>query len=222
VPRHYPKPIPVFTDVQTANFWSKVLIKGLSECWPWRAGNFNTGYGCVSINGDAFGSHRVAFFLATGIDPIGLCVLHRCDNRPCCNPAHLFSGTLEDNNADMKAKGRAASGDRHGSRLHPESRSRGDDHPARRMPERLARGDRNGARLHPEKLARGDRNGSRLHPEKLTRGTDHWKSVLTEDMVRSIRQHRLNGATTKAIAESLGIKKCTIHDVLTRTWKHIK
>jgi hypothetical protein len=36
--------------------------------------------------------------------PAGLCVLHRCDVRPCINPDHLFLGTQKDNMADMAAK----------------------------------------------------------------------------------------------------------------------
>ncbi len=40
--------------------------------------------------------------------PDGLFVLHRCDNRLCANPEHLFLGTAGDNNRDMWAKGRAA------------------------------------------------------------------------------------------------------------------
>lgn len=44
--------------------------------------------------------------MVNGPIPKGLNALHRCDNPPCVNPDHLFLGTLQDNNADMKTKGR--------------------------------------------------------------------------------------------------------------------
>lgn len=220
MPRNYPKPIRALSVEEIALFWSKVQRGSVDECWPWTAG-LNTGYGCFSIDSESFGSHRIAKFLVTGINPSD-CVLHKCDNRKCCNPNHLFDGTLQDNVVDMVTKGRGASGDGHGSRLHPERLKRGDDHWTRTRPERLARGDRSGSRLHPERLARGDRSGSRLHPERLKRGSDQWKSKLTEDEVREIRSRFAAGQKRDAIADIFGITKYTVWDVVHRTWKHVK
>lgn len=95
---------------------------GPDACWPWMRGTSN-GYGKISSGGRGHPSlrtHRVAYEFAHGLIPAGLCVCHRCDNPLCCNPAHLFAGTLKDNTQDMLAKGR------HGARTKPESTVRGE------------------------------------------------------------------------------------------------
>ncbi len=53
------------------------------------------------------GIHVLSFIASNGDLPEGHFVLHKCDNRGCWNPDHLFSGTQGDNMQDKKQKGRA-------------------------------------------------------------------------------------------------------------------
>jgi len=87
-------------------FFFDVEISRVGHCWVWTAATDRDGYGHIAVNGEQSQAHRVAWELANGPIPDGLCVLHTCDNPPCVNPAHLWIGTRADNTADMMAKGR--------------------------------------------------------------------------------------------------------------------
>jgi hypothetical protein len=92
-----------------ARFWAKVETGPADACWPWMACRFHTGYGKLALDGKAVFANRVAWVLTHGPIPESLDVLHRCDNPPCCNPAHLFLGTHADNMRDRSEKGRRTS-----------------------------------------------------------------------------------------------------------------
>jgi hypothetical protein len=85
------------------------LVAVETGCLEWSGYRDPGGYGQIG-SGEGrrlVSTHVAAWIVACGPVPDGLWVLHRCDNPPCCNVAHLFLGTPQDNIDDMHAKGRA-------------------------------------------------------------------------------------------------------------------
>jgi hypothetical protein len=98
--------IPELTKKEIRRFWNKVDIGTHNECWNWTASTSFGGYGQFSIQHDNWKAPRVAYFLYYGIDPAERMILHSCDNRRCCNPHHLRTGTPKDNAHDAINRGR--------------------------------------------------------------------------------------------------------------------
>ncbi len=90
---------------------------GVDECWPFMGFCTDKGYGMIWDGHRSCFTHRVAYEDKYG--PIGsVMVCHSCDNPPCTNPAHLFTGTGFDNMRDAARKGRLSRGEhRHSAKL---------------------------------------------------------------------------------------------------------
>lgn len=88
-------------------FWSRV--RKSEGCWEWNASTRGSGYGSISVMQDGrqrfLYAHRVSYEMAFGPIPAGLFVCHRCDNKSCVRPDHLFLGTAKDNALDAQQKG---------------------------------------------------------------------------------------------------------------------
>jgi hypothetical protein len=98
------KDVPKLDREQIGRFWAKVQKGSKDACWPWTGRIGDNGYGLFKVGTRMIGTHRVAYRLGKR-QPGSLYVLHRCDNKPCCNPKHLFRGTQRININDYVAKG---------------------------------------------------------------------------------------------------------------------
>lgn len=102
-------------------FWKNVNKDGPihpvhGQCWVWTGWTTESGYGRFRIgNQVVIGVHCWSYEEFIGPVPHDICVLHRCDNRSCVRPAHLFLGTNQDNSQDMVDKARQAKGETNGN-----------------------------------------------------------------------------------------------------------
>lgn len=184
VVQEHPESTTGFAPETIARFWSRINKDGsipehvphLGKCWVWTAGVRGRGYGAFYADKDRrnIATHRLMWSLNQGAIPQGLYVMHKCDNPPCVNPAHLFLGTPLDNVSDMIAKGRRCSfrGDLNGSRRKPESRPRGAD---------------NGKAV----LSEGDVRSIRLRLSQGERGTEIAKEYgVTKSCIYHVRKYK--------------------------------
>lgn len=96
-------------DIET-KFWDRCEWKE-NGCLEWMGPRNEDGYGRVSVKKNLrFFAHRLAYEIDKGHIPYPLCVLHTCDNPPCCNIDHLILGTKAENNRQAAERGRMQRG----------------------------------------------------------------------------------------------------------------
>jgi DNA-binding XRE family transcriptional regulator len=91
---------------------NKVELVTESGCWIWMGTTTSRGYGQLIDDNKKYYAHRASYEAFIGEIPKGMYVCHRCDNRFCVNPNHLFVGTQKDNLQDMRNKGRSTRGEK--------------------------------------------------------------------------------------------------------------
>lgn len=208
--------------------WSKIDKRTDSECWEWVGSRATTGYGILRVNYKPYLAHRLMwqFYNETAIPEKGV-ICHRCDNPPCCNPAHLFLGTQADNIKDAAKKGRMPKGERHFNAAITEDDVRQIRYFGYTNMTKRAIGKKFGISRQATtdillKHTWGHVDPEWQPPASKKKGQEHPFAKLTEDDVREIRKLSENGLSQRKIAAQFDVSRGTIEPILRgETWKHV-
>jgi hypothetical protein len=85
-------------------FFQKVHGAQTVECWIWDGAISDSGYGWISYDKSQITVHRASYIMYYGPIPENKIVLHKCDNRRCVSPYHLYAGTYSDNMLDRSER----------------------------------------------------------------------------------------------------------------------
>ena len=100
------------TDCIIERFRSKIKIDSKTSCWIWQGRKSKDGYGgfycCYNGKGKIYPAHRIGYILLVKNVKDSLNVLHKCNNKTCVNPDHLYIGTHQDNMRDLRNAGTLA------------------------------------------------------------------------------------------------------------------
>lgn len=205
-------------------FWRHVRKSDSTECWLWDGAVTPDGYGRIIYLGITRLAHRVSYELHHGFIPPSpngrklWHICHHCDIKKCVNPAHLFLGTNQQNQADKNAKGRQAKGERHGCSKLTEERVV------------AIRNSNESNRLLAQQL------GVNQALISMIRRGHVWKHVggpirtgptrphakLDEAKVLEIRKRYTAGESMASIGRSLGVTRQAIRHVVSgKLWKHV-
>jgi hypothetical protein len=150
----------------------------------------------------------------------GLFVCHKCDNPPCCNPAHLFIGTHQDNMDDCRAKGRKA-------RVRGSKRGQAklSEWQAKDILRSVAEGVTHQSLARKYGVSRtliGRVANGKLWTHVPGPKTVRPKRKISREVATEVLRRALSGESSKTIAADLGVTKENIMAIKhRRTWREL-